>query len=204
MLSRALTAQQPDQLKPLHFDLTPLLGYRSNISFSAQPGIEGVAPQVVLETSPSYGFAFGVRLDEEDVVEFRWARQDSHVHVEGAAVVPATQHATLNQFHGDFTHEYILEEWHQRIRAFVMASVGGTHISGNALTSSFTRFSFGIGAGVKIFPSRHVGFRLQGEWLPVWVAPQVNAFICGAGCVVHLGGTISSQGEVSVGPVFRF
>jgi len=39
---------------------------------------------------------------------------------------------------------------------------------------------------------------------PVWVNPEVNAFICGAGCVVHLGGTISSQGEVAVGPVLRF
>ena len=204
MISHALLAQEQDQPKPLHFDLTPLLGYRTSITFTGQPGIEGVTPRVVLEASPSYGFAFGVRLDEEDLIEFRWARQNTHTQVEGAIVVPSTQHATLDQFHGDFTHEYIFEQWHGRTRAFVMASVGGTHVSGSADTSSFTRFSFGIGGGFKIFPNRHIGFRIQAEWLPVWVNPEVNAFICGAGCIVHLGGTLSSQGEVSLGPVLRF
>ncbi|HXY48667.1 MAG TPA: hypothetical protein VEI01_04385 [Terriglobales bacterium] len=204
-MSQFLPAQEQDQPKRLRFDLTPLLGYRTSITFTGQPGMEGVTlPRVVLEASPSYGFAFGVRLDEEDLIEFRWTRQDTQTHVQGAVVVPSTPQVTLDQFHGDFTHEYILEPWQGRTRVFIMASVGGTHVSGSADTSSFTRFSFGIGGGFKIFPNRHLGFRIQAEWLPVWVNPEVNAFICGAGCVIRLGGTLSSQGDVSLGPELRF
>ena len=29
--------------------------------------------------------ALGVRLDEKDVIEFRWARQDTHLHLEAVA-----------------------------------------------------------------------------------------------------------------------
>ena len=68
---------------------------------------------------------------------------------------------------------------------------------------SFTRFSFGIGAGIRFYASRHLGFKIQAEWLPVLVDPHV-AFICGSGCIVHAGGTASSQGEVLVGPILRF
>jgi len=33
----------------------------------------------------SNGMALGVRLDEKDVIEFRWARQDTHLHLEAVA-----------------------------------------------------------------------------------------------------------------------
>jgi hypothetical protein len=33
--------------------------------------------------------------------------------------------------------------------------------------------------------------------------PKV-AFICGGGCIVHVGGTLASQGEVLAGPILRF
>lgn len=201
LISGVAAAQE--QPKTLRFDLTPLVGYRTDIILDTQPQFAGSRVRAVLEASPSYGVALGMRLDEENLVEFRWARQDTHVHVEGAVEQSRRQHVTLDQFHGDFTHEYILEG-HPWARAFVMGSVGATHVSGSAGTSSFTRFSFGLGGGIKVFPSRHFGFRAQAEWLPLWINPEVNAFVCGAGCVVHLGGVLSSQGEFAIGPVFRF
>jgi hypothetical protein len=84
----------------------------------------------------------------------------------------------------------------------VLASVGATHVSGST-SIDFTRFSFGIGGGIRFYPSRHYGFKIQAEWVPVFADPTV-AFICGGGCVVHVGGTASSQGEVLAGPIFRF
>lgn len=172
------------------------------MSFPIQPSVTGTNPRVVLDATPSYGFAFGVRLHEDDVVEFRWARQDSHAHFEDAFPGSLTRTATLNQFHGDFSHEYMIEDWKSWARPFVMLSVGATHVSGSPVTS-FTRFSFGIGGGIKFFKGRHLGFRVQAEWLPVLLNPYGVA-VCGAGCVVHIGGTLSSQGEVAVGPLIRF
>jgi hypothetical protein len=202
-LQTTLSAQQQLELKPLRFDITPFVGYRTDISVPVEPHVTGTNPRVVLDASPSYGISFGMRLkNEDDLVEIRWARQDSYVHAEGITPQPARQRVILDQFHGDFSHEPIIEDWPAWARPFVLASIGATHVSSSS-NINFTRFSFGIGGGIRFYISRHFGFKLQAEWLPVFVDPTA-AFICGSGCVVHVGGTASSQGEVFVGPLFRF
>ena len=202
MISRALIAHAQIEPKLQRLDFTPLVGWRTSITFKGQPGVDGVKPRLVLDASPSYGMAFGARIDEENLVEFRWARQNTHVRVQDAVLTSPKQDVILDQFHGDFTREYIIDDWSARVRPFMMASVGVTHVAGN-MNSSFTRFSFGIGAGMKIFASRHLGFRVQLEWLPVVADPQVT-FICGGGCIVHLSAQLSSQGEFTIGPLLRF
>jgi hypothetical protein len=202
-LAPSLRAQQQRQPKPPRFEFTPFLGYRTSMSFPVDPHVSGTNPRVVLDASPSYGASFGLRLHaEEDLVEIRWARQDSYVHAEDITPQPPRQRVILDQFHGDFSHEPFVEEWPSWAKPFVLASVGATHVS-SASSIDFTRFSFGIGGGIRFYPSRHLGFKIQAEWLPVFADPHV-AFICGSGCVVHVGGTLSSQGEVFVGPILRF
>lgn len=193
-------AQQPEP-KPLRLEVTPLFGYRSTVIF---PIVSSVASNtdLTVDASPSFGVSFGVRLrDYDDLVETRWARQDSYVHSEQVIPQPPRQRVVINQFHEDFSHEYVLEDLGDLAKPFVMASLGATHVSSS--TSSFTRFSFGIGGGVRLYASRHVYFKIQAEWLPIVVDPNV-AFICGGGCLVHLAATVASQGEVVVGPTFRF
>ena len=201
-LSPVLSAQPQPEPKPLRFDFTPFLGYRTSTSFPIEPHVSGMNPRVVLDSNPSYGVSFGVRLQEDGLVEVRWARQDSYVHSEDITPQPPRQRVVLDQFHGDFSREFLVEEWGSWAKPFALASVGATHVSG-ATSINFTRFSFGIGAGVRFYASRHFGFKIQAEWLPLFVDPHV-AFICGSGCIVHVGGTLSSQGEVVVGPLLRF
>jgi hypothetical protein len=203
VLSPVLAAQEQSDVKPLRFDFTPFIGYRTSMSFAIEPHVTGTNPNVVLDASPSYGVSFGVRSNfEDDLVEICWARQDSYVHSENITPPLPTQRVILDQFHGDFSHEFDVEDWRSWARPFVMASVGATHVSSNT-NINFTRFSFGIGGGVRFYASRHLGFKIQAEWLPLYVDPQV-ALICGSGCIVHLGGTLSSQGEVIMGPMLRF
>lgn len=200
-LSPALNAQQSG-IKPLRFDFSPFVGYRTSMSFPLQPHVSGTNPRVVVDASPSYGASFGVRLQEDGLVEIRWARQDSSVQSQDVSLLIPRQRVVLDQFHGDFSREYIVDGWHPWVRPFVLLSVGATHIASQT-DSNFTRFSFGIGGGVRFYPSRHVGFKIQAEWLPVLLNPQV-AFICGAGCIVRVGGSLASQGEVIMGPILRF
>jgi hypothetical protein len=202
-LAPTLSAQQQLEPKPLRFDVTLFPGYRTAMSFPVEPHVTGMNPRVVLDASPSYGVSFGVRLRaEEDLVEIRWARQDSYVHAEEITPQPPRQRVILDQFHGDFSHEPLVEDWPSWAKPFVIASVGATHVS-SGTSINFTRFSFGIGGGIRLYASRHFGFKIQAEWLPVFADPHV-AFICGSGCIVHVGGTLSSQGEVFAGPIFRF
>ena len=173
------------------------------MSFPVEPHVMGMNPRVVLNASPGYGISLGMRLtNEDDLIEMRWARQDSYVHAEDITPQPLRQHMILDQFHGDFSHETPIEDWASWARPFVLASVGATHVS-SSTNISFTRFSFGIGGGIRFYASRHLGFKIQAEWVPILVDPHV-AFICGSGCIVDVGGTASSQGEVFMGPILRF
>ena len=196
-LPPAVSGQQPEP-EPLRFDSTPFIGYRTSMSFPVEPHVTGTSPRVMLDANPSYGVSFGVRIHEDGLVEIRWSRQDSYVHAEGIAPQLPRQRVTQDQFHGDFSHEPLIEDWVSWARPFVLASVGATHVS-SSTNINFTRFPFGIGGGVRLYATRHVGLKIQAEWLPVFADPRV-AFICGPGCIVHVGGTLSSQGEVFVGP----
>jgi opacity protein-like surface antigen len=196
-----LFSQEPAPLKPLRFDLSAFIGYRTSITFTSQT-TNTTGTEVILDANPSFGASFGFRINEEDLVEFRWARQDTRVHPQSIASQP-NERVILDEYHGDFTHEYVLENWRPWARPYVMASVGATHIADTKSAFDFTRFSFGIGAGVKFYPTRHLGFKIQGEWLPIWVDPQATV-ICGGGCIAHIGGTLSNQGEFVVGPILRF
>src|SRR5688572_29871202 len=202
VISCPLAAQNHVESRFWSLDVTPQLGYRTSMSFTSEPGPDGVSSRVVLDANPSYGIAFGVRYNDEDLIEFRWARQESQLRIAGPVVIPR-QRVTLDQFHFDFSHEYVVPEWPQWARPFVIGSVGVTRVSATATTAGFTRFSFGLGGGIKAFPTPRLGLKIQAQWLPLWVNPEVTAF-CGAGCIIHLGGPLASQGEVTIGPVFRF
>jgi hypothetical protein len=199
-----LSAQQHHiETKIMPFEFTPQVGYRTTMTFATEPDIDGTTSKVVLQSSPSKALAFGVRLNDEDLVEIRWIRQDTQVRVTSPAITPFKQNVTLDQFHLDCSHEYIVPEWPEWARPYIIGSVGVTHISGGANFVNFTRFSFGLGGGVKAFPFRHLGFKAQAQWVPLWVDPEVTA-VCGVGCIVHFGGKLSSQGEITIGPVIRF
>jgi hypothetical protein len=197
-----LIGQEQPEPKRLRFDFTPFMGYRTSMSFPVEPHVTSMNPRIVVDPGPSYGFSFGARPREEDLIEVRWARQDSYVHAEEITPQPARQRLILDQFHGDFSHEPLVQDWPWWAKPYVLASVGATHVSGDA-NNSYTRFSFGMGGGIRLYPCRHFGFKIQAEWLPVVADPKV-VFVCGGGCIVHVGETAASQGEVLVGPIFRF
>src|ERR1700760_191899 len=58
-LASQSTAADQDQTKPLRFDLTPLVGYRTGMLF---PTGHSPSPHLVLGAKPSYGVAVGVRV----------------------------------------------------------------------------------------------------------------------------------------------
>ncbi len=187
------------------FDVTPLFGYRGSeaIPLSYETAENEPAGSVKLAPGSSFAVAAGVRYDSLNVIEFRWTRQSTEMtnSKPGIARPPFQLGARLDQYHGDFTREYELEE-HRLIRPFIIGSVGATRIT--TPLSSFTRVSFGLGGGVKVFPTPRFGIRIQAQWLPLWLDPKVEGFVCGGGCVVVLGGRVSHQAEVSIGPVFSF
>ena len=194
------------------YEITPLIGG----SFGGTIQLEQ-ASTPNLDAHVADGFIFGVaggfRFDGEDgeghdVIEFRWFRQDTHLFLKQDPLV-ATPSITasfrpgiaLDHFLGDFTHEFTIKDA-PKIFPFVTASVGAARMSTPA--SSATRFAFGIGTGVNVFPARHWGFRLNAEYLPIVMHAELQRLVCSGGCIVVLNGGVMNQFVFSAGPSFRF
>jgi hypothetical protein len=186
------------------FEVTPFIGARLGGTFDIQPaGPAEVA--ATLEDAGSYGFSAGVRFDNFSLVEFGWARSTSTLRFGAPFRQASVGDVTLNQFHADFTREFVVPEV-KGLRSFLTGSVGVTHLG--APQDGFTRFSFGLGAGLKQFVGSRLAIRAQAQWLPILVEPSVSGFACGTvqigGCLVLLSGTLVQQFQLSVGPVVRF
>jgi len=202
------------------YDITPLVGarYGGNLNLE-QPAAPNV--QAHLADSIAYGVAGGFRFGDENcddcnLFEFRWMRQDTHIGLKldplnptptplpasasltSGAFRPAV---TLDHFLGDLTHEWTIEGA-PAFKPFALFSLGAARMS--TPVASTTRFVFGIGTGLKVFPKRNWGFRLQVEYLPMVMHADLQQVVCTTGCVVVLGGGVMSQFEVTVGPTFRF
>jgi hypothetical protein len=194
------------------YEITPLVG----ASFFGTPHLEQTGSPnfyAQLADSLTYGLAGGYRFDGEhgdghDEIEFRWMRQSSHLSLPQNPLVPSSYasnsfrpNVTIDSFFGDFTHEFDLQEG-PKIAPFITGSLGAAVLSAPASTA--TRFTFGIGAGLKIFPAPRWGFRMWAEYQPIVMHTELQRLVCAGGCIVILNGGIINQFQVSIGPAFRF
>jgi len=188
------------------FEVTPFVGLRLGGTFDIQP--ERPEPvEAALKDGTSYGLSAGVRFDDLSLVEFRWTQATSTLRfgTPFAFLGASFGDVKLNQFHADFTREFVIPEV-KGLRSFLTASLGLTHVG--AAQEGFTRFSFGFGGGLKQFLGSRFGIRAEAQWLPILVDPSVSGFACGTiqlgGCLVILSGDLVQQFQLSIGPVVRF
>jgi hypothetical protein len=194
------------------YEITPLIGGAFGGTMKLE---QALTPNVEAHVADSFSFgvAGGIRYDGDegegyDAIEFRWMRQDTHLFFKQDPLVPTPSIGasfrpgiTLDHFLGDFTHEWNLQDA-KMIHPFLTLSAGAARMSAPA--SSATRFAFGIGTGVKVFPTKHWGFRLNVEYLPIVMHAELQRLVCVGGCIVVLNGGVMNQFVFSVGPGFRF
>jgi hypothetical protein len=187
------------------FEVTPFVGLRLGGTFDVR--VEPSQVQATWKDASSYGLSAGVRFDELSLIEFRWTRSTSTLRFDAPLgfLGASLGDVTLNQFHVDFTREFVIPEV-KGLRSFLTGSVGATQVA--AANDSFTRFSFGFGAGLKQSLGSRFAIKAEAKWLPILIDPQVGAWACGTvgigGCLVVLTGPLTQQFELSVGPVVRF
>jgi hypothetical protein len=191
------------------FEVTPFVGLRFGGTFDVQGAlpVQNAQSEATWIDASSYGLSAGVRFDDFSLVEFRWTRSTSTLRFDAPldSLGASLGNVTLNQFHMDFTREFVIPEV-KGLRSFLTGSVGATHVA--AAQDGFTRFSFGFGAGLKQFIGSSLAIRAEAKWLPILIDPEVSSWACGTvgvgGCLVVLNGPLTQQFELSVGPVVRF
>lgn len=188
------------------FEVAPFIGVRFGGTFEIQP--DGfLQTEATLRDATSSGLSGGVRFDDFSLIEFRWTQTRTRLQFGPPLRFLGEElgDINMNQFHATFTREFPIYEV-KGLRSFLTGSLGATHMT--TVNDGFTRFSFGLGAGLKQFLGSKFAIRAEAHWLPILIEPEVGAFGCGTinvgGCFVVLNGKLTQQFEMSIGPVVSF
>src|SRR5436190_22449869 len=126
-LHALLALASPARAQYVHidsFDVTPFVGLRFGGTFDVQAD-QPPQIQATWKDASSYGLSAGVRFDDFSLVEFRWTRSTSTLRF-GAPfgfLGASLGDVALNQFHADFTREYVIPEV-KGLRGFLTGSLG--------------------------------------------------------------------------------
>ena len=79
-----------------------------------------------------------------------------------------------------------------RVRPFLNATVGLTRYAAEG--DNEIRFALGVGSGVKLFPSDHLGLRLSGQIFATFVDADARVFACANRvCFVGINADVSGR-----------
>jgi hypothetical protein len=178
-------------------EVAPFAGYRFGGGF-----FELVTGQPVdLDGAPSLGVAFDVPLPNGFQVEGLFTHQHADVLVpaRGARLseiwpisVDHWQAGGLQEFSGG------------RLRPFLTGTLGLTRFAAPGDTE--IRFTTGAGGGVKVFPTRHIGLRLDGRVFATFVDADARVGACSTTgrCLLFFHADVVWQADFTAGVIFRF
>lgn len=181
-----------------HVEVAPFVGYRFGGGF-----FELVTGQPVdLDGARSFGVVVDVPVSNGMQVEGLFTHQRADI------VIPVLdlQQPTRWQISVDHWQGGGLQEYgHGRVRPFLTGTLGLTRYA--ATDDSEIRFTVAAGGGVKLFPSRHVGVRLDGRVFATFVDADARFVACSAtagGCLLAFNADVVWQADFTAGVVFRF
>jgi len=149
--------------------------------------------------------AFGLILDYQNAAntqyELIYSRVSTDADISGGTLADIDLHTLQGggtyQFDGD------------RILPFIAATLGGTRVDAAGYDAD-TFFSFSVGGGVQIAPSKRLGLRLEARAFGTLVRSGSSIFCVSdpaggnAGCAITVAGDMLWQVQAMAGVVFRF
>ena len=177
-------------------EVSPFAGYRFGGDF-----FEVVAGQPVdLDGARSLGIVLNIPLSHGLQVEGLFTHQRAQVRIPAGAFRPPAQwQVSVDHWQGGGLQEFGVG----RVRPFLTGTLGLTRFG--APGDSEIRFTAGAGGGVKLFPTPHVGVRLDGRVFATFLDAGAHAGVCGAGgCFLSFYADILWQADFTAGLVIRF
>lgn len=195
-------------------EVSGFVGFSLNDGVDSDPILAGngqIYDTVEPKDSAIYGFTVGFLVGEGAEVGFRWAQAPTTLQVKGTTTTELGD-MSINSYHGYFAYNF--GESDAPMRPFVLIGMGATNFGSvtvnNGLrsftTNGETQFSTTWAAGVKIFPSPHVGVRLAAEWTPTYIKTDSTGWWCDPywGCYLVGNAQYSSQFQFNGGVTLRF
>jgi outer membrane protein W len=170
-------------------------------AYTPSAGLENQAPELsTLDISGGFtwGLQIGWLFTPRWGVEVLWTEQSSALTVGTEAGSADLFTMSIAHLHGAVV--YHLGSADARLRPFVFGGLGATFFSADDLKSE-TKFSFGLGAGVKYFRWDRVGIRAQFRYKPTMLNDEDAADFCDP--FGFCQGTLQ-QVEFAGGAVIRF
>ncbi len=207
ILATPAAAQRYGELNDPGFDngrrveITPMVGYTVGGGASDSAG-----DRIELADGISYGGVLSFTVWPRGHVEAIYLRQPTTVSYQALGVGPVTElfPASVNYIQIGGEQEFGNNE---RVAPFAMASAGMTIFDPDtAAYSSETRFSIGVGGGLKAMlgQAQRVGLRLQGRaWLNFFDSSG-EIFCGGLGCAATIESSVITQWDFSGGIVVAF
>lgn len=177
---------------------TPFAGFRVGSVISEVDG----RPVVDDDGGPSVGVVvdvvFGPLLDGLKV-EGVFSRQTADLEVRTSLLdPPASVRVEVDQIQAGGVHDFS----DGRVRPFLAGLLGITRYAVPGDTE--VRFSVGVGTGLKIYPTRHVGIRLDARGY-MTVTDLGSAGVCGGfGCAIGFSVSPAFQGDFTAGLLVAF
>lgn len=180
------------------FEITPMFGYRFGGTFD----IEGTDQSYEVEDSSSVGLILNLRDQSNTQWELLYTNQSTDAKLSSGDLLQPLVGIDIQVLQIGGTYQGS----GAKLRPYLAATIGGTHISSDADSDSF--FSGSIGVGLQIMPESRVGIRVEARAYGTLTDSDTDLF-CRTGpdqniCAVRVDGKVLGQFETFAGVVFRF
>ncbi len=154
-----------------------------------------------VDDGSGYGLSVGFALNRDLQLEIFWSHQESDLVEEGGFFISDFLVTDLDI---DYYHAGVLYQWGGgQFRPFIAGSLGVTEFDpGTPFLENETRFSLGVGAGIKLLFNNNFGLRFEARGFTT-VIDEGDDF-CDHGDCYYDDGTYFLQGEVRGGLIFAF
>ena len=189
-------------LRAQGFEIAPFAGYRFGGGFFELLTMRPLN----IDGASSVGVVVDVPTSDDFQFEALFSHQNAHTLVPTfPAGPPVSWRFSVDHWQGGGLQEYDIGR--PKVRPFLTGTLGLTRYATDG--DSEIRFTLGAGGGVKLFPSRHIGVRLDGRLFMTFADATVSLFACSTlgsnqGCVVGFNANIVWQTDFTAALLVRF
>jgi opacity protein-like surface antigen len=170
----------------------------------------GASDNSPISVDPKDAFSWGARLgfNLSPNVELGFLFNSQSTDLEASGLVNVSVPQKLYNYHGYFAYNF--GDTDAAVRPYILGGLGATQFG--SLDTAIgqiggeTKFSTTWALGLKMFPSRSFGIRLEGRWTPTYVKSDPAGYWCDPywGCYTVADAQYANQFELSGGITLRF